>query len=179
MIGKIKFLGASFKLYSLAVMLILISSNNFIFSAKALQEHPPTMTTTNSTSFKAIATNSSATPFTNMHVHKLTSASSKSGATPFTNMHLHKLAPFSFNVLASTPFSFNVLARTFAAKLPETLLPSYTVTNASDTRSEGILSANNTLNNKGSYVQQPLSRTIHGTTYPPAGPPISGHEKER
>jgi hypothetical protein len=173
MIRQIKFFGASFKLYPLAVTLILIwslSSNNFIFSAKALQEHPPTMTTANSTSFKAIATNSSATPFTNMHVHKLTSASSKSGATPFTNMHVHKL----------TSFSFNVLATTFVTKLPQTLLPSYTVTNVSDTRSEGILSANNSLNNKGTYVQHSLSKTIHGTTYSPYYiTPTTGNEKER
>jgi hypothetical protein len=134
-----------------------LSSNNFIFPGQASQEQTATMTTANSTSFKVIATNSSATPFTNMNVHKLTSASPKSGATPFTNMHIHKL----------TSLSFNVLATTFVAKLPQTLLPSYTVTNASDTRSESILSANNTLNNKVSYFQQSLSRTIHGTIHSP------------
>jgi len=115
------------------------------------------MTTVNPTSFKVFATNSSATPLTNMHVLKLTSAPSKAGATPLTSMHEYEL----------TSFSFNVLATTSVAKLPQTLLPSYTVKNASDTRSESILSANNTLNNHVSYFQQSLSRTIHGTIHSP------------
>jgi hypothetical protein len=95
------------------------------------------MTTANHTSFKAIATNSSATPFTNTHAYKITS------------------------------FSFNVLATTFVAQLPQTLLPSFTVTNANDTHSEGVLYANNTPNNKASYLQQSLPRMIHGTTHSP------------
>jgi hypothetical protein len=115
------------------------------------------MTTANSTSFKVIATKSSATPFTNMISHKATSASSKSSATPFTNMISHK----------ATSASFNVIATAFVSKLPLTFLPSYTITNASDTFSERILSANNTLNYKGSYVQQSLSKTIKGTIYTP------------
>ena len=145
--------------FSVVILICIwfLSSNNFIFPGQASQEQTATMTTANSTSFKVIATNSSATPFTNMHVHKLTSASSKSGATPFTNMHVHEL----------TSFSFNVLATTSVAKLPQTLLPYYTVKNASDTRSESILSSNNTLNNEESYFQRSLSRTIHGTIHSP------------
>jgi hypothetical protein len=115
------------------------------------------MTTANHTSFKAIATNSSATPFTNTHAYKITSEPSKFGKTPFTNTHAYKI----------TSFSFNVLATTFVAQLPQTLLPSFTVTNANDTHSEGVLYANNTPNNKPSYLQQSLPRMIHGTTHSP------------
>jgi hypothetical protein len=127
-----------------------LSSNNSIVPGQASQEQKATMTTVNPTSFKVFATNSSATPLTNMHVLKLTSAPSKAGATPLTSMHEYEL----------TSFSFNVLATTSVAKLPQTLLPSYTVKNASGTRSESILSANNTLNNH-------VSRTIHGTIHSP------------
>jgi hypothetical protein len=170
-ISKIKFFSALFKPPFVVILFLIwiLSSNNFIFSANAIQELPPTITIANSTSFKAIATNSITTPFTNMHVHMLTSTSSKYGTTPFTNMHVHR----------PTSFSFNVLATTFAAKLPETLLPSYTLTNASDTRSEGILSAYNTLNNEGLHVQQSISKIIHGTIYLAADSSITGHEKER
>lgn len=136
---------------------IWLSSNNFIFPRQVSQGQIATTTTANSTSLKAIATNSIVVPSTNMHVHKLTSAFSKSSPIPSTNMHVHKLT--------STPF--NVLAITSAAKLPRTLLPSLTVTNASDTRSERILSAHNTFNNKVSYFQQSESRTIHGEIHAP------------
>jgi hypothetical protein len=159
MISKIKFFSASLNFYPYVVILILIwslSSNIFIFSAKAIQEAPPTMTKANSTSFKVIATKSTATPFTNVVSHK-SSASSKSTATPFTNVVSHK----------STSAASNVIATTYVAKLPQILLPSYTITNATDTLSEIILSSNNTLNYKGSYSQQSLSKTIRGTTHPP------------
>jgi hypothetical protein len=145
--------------FSVVILICIwfLSSNNSIFAGQAFEEQKATMTTVNSTSFKVFATNSSATPLTNMHMLKLTSVPSKSGATPLTNMHEHEL----------TSFSFNVLATTSVAKLPQTLLPSYIVKNASDTFSESILSANNTLNNHVSYFQQSLSRTIHGTIHSP------------
>jgi len=65
----------------------------------------------------------------------------------------------------ATSASFRVIATTFVSKLPQTLLPSYTITNTSDTLSR--VSANNTLNYKGSYVQQSLSKIIYGTADPP------------
>lgn len=158
--GKIKFINGLFNLYSSVLILILIwflSSNNFIFATKSLQEHVATMTVANATSFKVITINSSAKPSTNVVSHKVSSQSSKSSVTAFTNVAPHKL----------TSTFFNVISTAFVSKLPQTLLPFYTITNANGTLSERILSANNTFNHKGSFFQQPLPKTIHGTTDPP------------
>ena len=133
------------------VMLLWIwflSSNSFLFPRQTSEEQTAATTTANSTSFRAVATKSIVPSFTNTYAYTLTSVFSKSSKAPFTSTHMQQL----------TSDSFNAPATTFVSKLPQTLLPYFTVTNASDTRSEKIFSAHNILSNK-------VSRLIHGAIH--------------
>jgi hypothetical protein len=126
----------------------LLSSNSFLFPRQTSEEQTAATTTANSTSFRAVAIKSIVMSFTNTRTHTLTSIFSKSNRAPFTNTHMQKL----------TSDSFNAPATTFVSNLPQTLLPYFTVTNASDTRSEKIFSAHNIPSNK-------VSRLIHGAIH--------------
>jgi hypothetical protein len=132
------------------VMLLCIwflSSNSFLFPRQTSEEQTAATTTANSTSFRVVATKSIVMSFTNAHAHTLTSVFSKSNKD-FTNTHMQQL----------TSYSFNAPATTFVSKLPQTLLPYFTITNASDTRSEKIFSSHNILSNK-------VSKLIHGAIH--------------